>query len=518
MDIKVTEANKVYVRIQCDFGIAKELSEYFTFRVPNFQFHPLFRKKNKAGKPVWDGKKRLFSLKDHTLYYGLLNKLDKFAKDRDYKIEYELPIDAFNIPPVQEFFDTLGIPKHFVLRDYQLKSIFDCVMNKRALLLSPTSSGKSLINYVITRYLLDFNLKKILIIVPRIQLVHQLFYDFDDYGWETKKYAHPIYAGQDKIKDVPVYVSTWQSLQEMPDEYFHQFDAVIVDEAHEAKAKEVTRILENCVNANYRIGMTGTLDGTETHKIVLEGLFGPVVKYISTKELIDQGHAAPLDIRCIVLKYPDLECNEIRHSMIKKPKKKDGEETTDTSQHIAMKNFTTELEFILNHRKRNLFITSLALQQEKNTLVTFQYVEGEKKPHGKTLYEMIKKNTNRPVFFVHGSVDVEVREEIRKIVEKENNCIIVASTGVFSMGINMKNLHCIILTSPSKGRIKLLQTIGRGLRLHESKEKVVLYDIADDLRVAKYKNYTLTHFEKRIDIYNSEKFDYKIYPVKLGDS
>lgn len=359
--------------------------------------------------------------------------------------------------------------------------------------------------------MLDFDLRKILILTPRIQLVHQLLYDFKDYGFDADKHVHMIFGGQEKDIQKPIFISTWQSLQDLPKEYFHQFDAVIVDEAHEATANEISRILDNCINAQYRIGMTGTIKDSQTHKIVLEGMFGKTIRSISTKELIEQGFAPNLKIKTVLLNYSDSTKNELKHSMLKYSKK----DEENTKQQIAMKNYSTEIEYIVNNRKRNLFITSLALQQDKNCLVTFQYVEGEKKPHGKILYEMISKNTNRKVFFIHGKVDVEIREEIRKIVENEQNAIIVASTGVFAMGINIKNLHSIIMSSPSKDRIKIFQSIGRILRQHETKNEVIVYDIADDFRIEKYKNYTFFHFEKRLEFYHEERFNPKILEVKI---
>jgi len=300
--------------------------------------------------------------------------------------------------------------------------------------------------------------------------------------------VHPIYGGQDKHSDRPITISTWQSVYKLPKQYFENFDVVIGDEAHQFKAKSLIEIMTKLVNAKFRIGTTGTLDGTKTHKLVLEGLFGPVQKVTTTKELMDKKHLAQFEIKALLLKHDDQTC-----SLLKRAK------------------YQEEINYLVECEERNRFIKNLALSLKGNTLVLFNYIR-----HGTLLYKLINSDINgRKVFFVCGQVEGEVREEIRKIVEKETDAIIVASYGTFSTGINIRNLHNIVFASPSKSRIRNLQSIGRGLRRSETKMNAVLYDIADDLRHKKHKNYTLGHFEERIKIYNEEHFFFKIYKVEL---
>ena len=336
------------------------------------------------------------------------------------------------------------------------------------------------------RYL---NARKTLIIVPTISLVSQLASDFADYGFDSDVHIHRIFGGQDKFTDRPITISTWQSLYTLPKEYFTEFDVIIGDEAHLFKAKSLAEIMTALVNAKYRIGTTGTLDGTKTHKLVLEGLFGPVRKVITTKELMDNKVVADFHIKCLLLKHPDSICQ-------------------------AAKNFSyqQEIEYLVLNERRNQFITNLALSLEGNTLILYQYVD----KHGKILHEMInKKADGRKIFFVSGEVDGDAREDIRRIVETQTDAIIVASFGTFSTGINIRNLHNIIFASPSKSRVRNLQSIGRGLRKSETKDSAVLFDIADDLRHKKHDNFTLKHFAERIKIYSEEKFKFKIYKIEL---
>jgi superfamily II DNA or RNA helicase len=280
----------------------------------------------------------------------------------------------------------------------------------------------------------------------------------------------------------------------MPKEYFEQFDYVIGDEAHNFKAQSLTSILTACVNAKYRIGLTGTLDGTKTHKLVLEGLFGVVRKVISTKELIDKGEVSNFDIKCLVLKH-----NE------------------EISKLYKEKTYAEEIQYLIGNEARNKFVKNLAVSLSKNTLVLYQMVD----KHGKILYDMIKNTKllgDRKVFFVYGGVDATDREEIRRIMEIEQDAIVVASFGTFSTGINIRNLHNIIFAMPTKSSIRTLQSIGRGLRQSEGKEIATLYDISDDMRYKKHMNYTLKHFVERVKIYTEEQFPFKIYNINLKES
>ena len=490
MDNKIVIHNKdeVFVRLECSEGTAYELREAFTFLVPNYQFTPQYKAR------LWDGKIRLFDMRTKQLYRGLVPYVAKFCEEREYEWEYENEAydEEFSLAEAKEFVDKLR-PKH-APRDYQLDAFVHAIRTRRTLLLSPTASGKSLIIYLLARFLSHRGLKKGLIVVPTVSLVEQLTSDFKDYsetnGWNVSDNIHKIYQGQDKDTTKFLTISTWQSLYKMPKQWFAQFDFVIGDEAHQFKAKSLTDIMTGLTNAKYRIGTTGTLDGTKTHRLVLEGLFGSVRKVITTKELMDAKHLAEFQIKCLLLKHSDSICQ-------------------------AARNFTyqQEIEYLVLNESRNRFIANLAISLEGNTLVLFQYVD----KHGKILHKLIadKLGADRKIFFVSGETDVDIREEIRKIVEQETQAIIVASFGTFSTGINIRNLHNIIFASPSKSRIRNLQSIGRGLRTSETKNSAALYDIADDMRYKKHENYTLMHFAERINIYSEEKFAFKVYKIEL---
>ena len=491
-DLIISKKDEVYAKITCEKHISKELSEFFTFFVPGYQFVPAYRNR------VWDGKIRLYNLQTSQVYLGLLPYIEEFCNEREYKFDYGDPRpdieDEYSVYHAKKFVDSLNIHARgepIEIREHQLDAYIHAMQKRRALLVSPTASGKSLIIYLIFRQLHQYQNLKGLIIVPTTSLVEQLYSDFGDYNDGEMVNVHRIYQGKEKETDKPLTISTWQSLYKMPKEYFHQFDYIVGDEAHLFKAQSLTTILTSCINAKYRIGLTGTLDGTKTHKLVLEGLFGIVKKVISTKELIDKQQLSNFEIKCLVLKHTD-----------------------EQSKLIKDYTYQEEIDYLISHETRNKFIKNLAVSLDKNTLILFQMVD----KHGRVLYNMIRETEkigNRKVFFIHGGVDTTDREDIRKIMEIENDAIIVASFGTFSTGINIRNLHNIIFAMPTKSSIRTLQSIGRGLRQSDGKEIATLYDISDDLRYKKHMNYTLKHFVERTKIYNDEKFPFKIYKIGL---
>jgi superfamily II DNA or RNA helicase len=481
--LSISKLNESFIKVNCDKGVAQELHSYFSFRVPGYQFVPAYKNK------LWDGYIKLFSLKDFTIYHGLIPYIKRFCEERNYELDIDPAVSVtteFSGVEATELIQSLKLP--FEVREYQWKSFLHAVRNKRVLLLSPTASGKSLILYLILRYLQQ-NHTRGLLIVPTTSLVEQMFTDFKSYGYDSDEFCHRQYSGKEKHTNKFLTITTWQSIYKNEPEYFEQFDFVLGDEAHQFKAKSLTTILSNCINSKYRIGTTGTLDGTQTHRLVLEGLFGPVYQATSTSELIEKKQLADFRIKCLILKHPDEVCKTARGW-----------------------DYDAEMDYIVRNNARNKFIKNLALSLEGNTLILFQFVE----KHGKELYPMIEAEAkDRKTFFVYGGTEVADRESIRAITEKEERTIIVASYGTFSTGINIRNLHNIIFASPSKSRVRNLQSIGRGLRIGDNKEQAVLFDIADDFRIGKFANFTLKHFIERVKIYDDEKFNYKFYNIEL---
>jgi superfamily II DNA or RNA helicase len=484
--IDILPKDEVNVKIECDRGLARELSDYFTFEVPGAKFMPSYKNR------MWDGKIRLFNTASHTLYKGLIRRVEKFCQDRDYECVVHGGMNDVNDIPLNELEELLK--GKYTPRDYQLRAIAHALRVHRAVILSPTASGKSFIIYCILKYLLSQGeCQKALLIVPTTSLVHQMNTDFLEYSENQQfYYTHLIMEGQEKNNDdAQIFISTWQSIYKQPKKWFDQFDVVIGDEAHQFKATSLTKIMTKLDECVWRFGLTGTLDGTQTNRLVLEGLFGPVMKVVQTKELIEQGTLSEFRIKALVLKYPDGTCKQMKQS-----------------------NYQDEIQFLIANDYRNKFIRNLALTREGNTLVLYQMVD----KHGQVLYNEISTSAkDKEVFFVHGGIDANTREEIRHRVERSSNAIIVASYGTFSTGINIRNLHNVIFASPSKSRVRNLQSIGRALRKGDSKEIATLYDVADDLSYKSWNNHTIKHFAERVKIYNEEEFEYKIYNIKVGE-
>ena len=484
MDLKIAKKNEVYLKVEAPDHVKYELADFFTFEVESAKF--MQKTKRYRG---WDGKIRLFSPATGELYCGLVDYLTDWAKKNKYEYEieesefYGSP-DDFNdlITPegVAGFVKSLHLPVK--VRDYQYQAIYECLRYNRRLLLSPTASGKSLMIYALVRYYTNLS-RNVLIVVPTTSLVEQMYKDFESYGWKASSYCHRIYAGQEKYTNHKVVITTWQSIYKEPKKWFDRFDCVIGDEAHQFKAKSLSTLMSKLHDCKYRVGFTGTLDGANVNQLVLEGLFGRCSQVTRTNKLMQQGHVAKLKVKVILLKHEEK----------------------------LFEGYQDEIDYLVEHSGRNKFIKNLAKDCKGNTLILFNYVDR----HGIPLFNLINSDTDQPVYLVHGGVDTDDREDIRQLTETSDNAIIVASYGTFSTGINIRNLHNVIFASPSKSRIRNLQSIGRVLRKGDNKSKALLYDIADDISTDRGNNYTLNHLMERVKVYNEEKFDYEIIDLKL---
>ena len=484
-NIIVDKVNDVYIRIDADQSITRELSDYFSFEVPGYKFTPQFRRR------VWDGKIRLFSYATGQLYVGLYPYLKDWCNKKSIHIVESSDIlthSTHTAADIQALIDTYDIS--ITPRDYQIAAFKFALEYDRGMILSPTASGKSLIIYMLCRHYMNMIDNNILIIVPTTSLVEQLYKDFKDYGFDVDKNVSRKYHGYDIDLDKRITISTWQSLYKMPKKFFEDYGAVIGDEAHLFKAVSLTKIMTKLTDCKYRIGLTGTLDDSKTHKLVLQGLFGMVNKVVSTSELIDRKQLAQLKVICLNLKY-----NEVESKKVKDVK------------------YFEELEYITSSKPRNKYIRNLALALKGNTLLLFQLVE----KHGEILFNLIKEKAGqkRKVFFVFGGTDTDDREQIRAITEREDDAIIVASYGTFSTGINIRNLHNIVFSSPTKSPIRVLQSIGRGLRVGDKIYYVPECTMRHHLSYKGKPNFTLNHFKERVNIYNREGFNYEIHTVDL---
>lgn len=496
--IKITKIDEVFIHIHADRGIQREISDRFAFFAKNYKFSPIYKNTN------WDGKIRLFNSKNNTIYAGLLDEIKEYASEQDYKLELDYEdfaekelsrIEALDF--IKQIITEVKLP-YFEkeIREYQLQSFISLIRNNRRLLLSPTSSGKSFLIYLLHRY---YNLPT-LIICDRVNAVKQMNDDLISYGYNSDN-IHMIFSGQEKDVLKPIVCSTWQSVATLPEEYLNKFGVLIHDECHTCGSKTLMSNIEKMTTAKYRFGFTGTIDdSSESNPMVLTGLFGSIEKFISTTELIEQGYATPLKIKCIVLQY-NKETKKQIYKIVDNKKKID---------------YNEELHFIENYKKRNNFIKNLACSLTGNTIVFFRHEE-----HGNELYKLIseelKKREGRnseQVILSHYKIK---KDNVKSILDNNDNIIGVLSYGKFQTAMSVRNIHNLIFASPSKSVVRVLQSIGRGLRLHESKDVVTLFDIADNMMIGNFKNHTIRHFKERIKIYSNENFKVKIYNVKLEE-
>lgn len=488
--VTIEKLDEVYMRVFADPSIEQELADFFTYEYPGARFTPQYKAR------LWDGKVRLYDQVRKTLYIGLLKYVEEFCERNDYLLTHKSIADSvtdITEQDVQKYVESLNLPSKIETRDYQIGAITTALHKQRTLLLSPTGSGKSFIIYSIMRWHVEQGHKCILI-VPTTSLVEQMYTDFADYssenGWSVSTHCQKLYAGFTKEFTKDVLITTWQSVYLQPKAWFRQFNVIFGDEAHQFKAKSLIGVMEKMDSIPYRIGTTGTIDNKKIHRLVLEGVFGPIHRVTTTNKLQNDGKLAKLNIMCVLLKYNE----EIRK---------------------ARKNNTyqDEMDWLVTNEKRNKFIRNLAIKSTGNTLVLFQYVE----KHGRVLYEMIKEKAHdtRKIFFVYGGTETSDRESIRHITEGEEDAIIIASFGTFSTGINIPSIENVIFASPSKSKIRNLQSIGRGLRLKNGKTQCNLYDLADDLHWKSWKNHTLNHAAERYKTYAEEEFKLKLVEVDL---
>ena len=470
--------------------VISEIAKCFQFQPEGYMFMPGYR------MGYWSGWIYPVNKKTGEFKKGLAGSIIRTAISRGYDcvlceedFEYlDKKLDTCDLDNISTEPGDLIKPY-----DFQLAGVEYALTNKRCIIESPTGSGKSLMQYMLLRSLMNANnYKKILFIVPTVSLVTQLYGDFGDYSnqdatFNHEEICHKIAEGSDKSSDKQVYISTWQSLQNIKGkQYFQEFDVVIVDECHTAKAATITRIMEAATNATIKIGFTGTLDDCTMNQNILLGMFGDVYRTATTKELMDRGILSTLVVNSITLKHLGK---------------------------IPIMEYAEEIDYLVSCQRRNNLIVNLSAGLSGNSLILFERVE----KHGKVLYKQLQeKYPDKDVYLIYGGVKSGKREEIRKVLEHKENAIIIASYQTFQAGINIKKLHNVIFASPSKSKIRVFQSIGRGLRTHSTKSEAVLYDISDDLRSnRKMLNHTLRHFKARLEMYINEKFNIKFIELEL---
>lgn len=484
-DLIIEKVNSSCVHLVCEDGLSHRIYNVFSAYAPGYRFNPRFK------MHVWDGKVRCYNPMSQILPIGLLNNLLVWCDQ--HNIQYSLQgfkdgltdkIDKEDLEKQMNSYITAG----FQARDYQVNAVHAALTNRRGVLLSCTGSGKSLMIYTFLRYLLDNkDVHRAILIVPSVSLVEQMYSDFQDYGWDDlEDHVEMLYSGKKPTFKKEILISTWQSLEKEDQEFFEVYDACVVDECHQAKCSVVTRLLKLMHNAEYKIGTSGTLPTEISEQLQINSVIGNVLFELKSCELIARGYLTKLNIAAIFLKYPE--------AFIAENKERTYPEEVKMVEEYPNRNKV--LNFIIDHTSpmNNMLI----LVNHRNHLRDVETYLHENYP-------------DKKVSIITGDVKAKVREEIRTGIEDEDGTILLATYQTMSTGVNIPKLHAIMLFSNSKSRIKVLQSIGRGLRKHNSKNKVIIYDIVDDLSYKKRtgriaKNYCMQHFDERSNYYIEQEF------------
>ena len=501
MELSLTE-NKQLLRV--DEATSLELEQLnisLTKRIDSWRFNPLVK------KGVWDGYISYFK-DDKWIPAGLWKEVMDICKEYRFELKINGISELFDRGISSESFQKWALDffedSDITPRDYQVEAAYNILKFRKCLSELATSAGKTLISFLTVAYILEKQkAEKILFIVPNVSLVIQASEDFMDYNYRNQVNIkiQQIYSGQKIRAGRNVVIGTYQSLIKKKSEYFNQFDAVIIDETHKAKSQSIKTILSKCKNADYRYGLSGTIPKSGTlDRLTLMAYTGPLITEVSANFLQNEGHIAKCRVKVIEMDYaPESAKNAFKEMAFNKYESKDV--------------FKFEQNYVINSPGRLNFICNIISRVRGNSLVLFHRIE-----HGQKIYEKLRQESDKTIYYVDGGTDKDIREEYKKKMEAGDEVVIVASYGTFSTGISIKKIHNIFFTESFKSEVIIRQSIGRGLRQHESKDSVTIIDFVDDISSPDWDNYLTRHAKARQKIYKEQKFQYDIKKVKFdGD-
>lgn len=483
----------------------RQIELSLTKKIHNWYFHPLVKKK------IWDGnicfveKKGAFWKVPIGLWREVLEIGKEFNIDIEIEGLSELLLSDLTLEDFQSWVDDFFSDKEIEPRDYQVEAAWKIVKYRYSVSEIATSSGKTLISFMIFAYLKQMGLiRKFMVIVPNTNLVFQGNDDFIDYGIDDLGVKIQQIGGGSKLREgCDLIIGTFQSLVKKDKEFFEDVDAVFVDEAHHTNSMSIKKIVSKCMHCGWRFGLTGTLTkrGSADH-LTIQQFLGPVIVEISPDFLFKNKHATPVEIKVVMLDWLDDSVKDKLANLKANSQNLEGNEL-----------YNIERKLVIESEKRLHYIVDFIGRTSKNSLVLFQSVKDE---YGKQIWNRLRDITNnKEVFYVDGDTDESLREEYKNRMSSGENKVLVATYGTFSTGISINNLHNIFLVESYKSEVLIKQSLGRGMRKMEGKEKVNVIDFVDDFSTPKYKNYLVKHGEARIQIYKNENFRYKIFKVKL---
>lgn len=458
-------------------------------------------------KGWWNGKISYFK-SNRYLPSGLWSELVDMCKTYNFELnidgierKFDFDIDKDEL---ESWVEEKWANSEMKPRDYQIDTAFNIIKYQSCLAELATSAGKTLITYMTIAYLLETKkARKVLMIVPTVDLVVQGADDFYQYNGESCNLPidiQQIYAGSIIREKSNIVIGTYQSLVKKPKEYFDEFDTVIVDETHKAKSTSIKTILEKCENATRKFGLSGTIPKPGSlDRLTIMAYTGPIITSIRADYLMSRGFITPCEVYVLEMDYARKEV-------------KDGfKDLFQRTEEDRKRLLNLEQQYAIQSDIRLNFITDMILKNQKNALVLFYRIE-----YGNRLYDMLRQKTNRKVFYIDGGTDKDLREYQKEMLEEGEGKIMIASYGTFSTGINVKNIHTIYLTESFKSEVIIRQSIGRGLRLHKNKKKLIIIDFVDDFRSGRFKNYLYKHSEARQAIYQEQNFPFSVRSLDLN--
>lgn len=487
-EVTVEKTNNSFLTIHSSEPcVHDELYEFFKVKDPS-------HRPSKFSK--YDGFVRLYDRQTGKLPAGLLKRLLPRLKNYTVTLDERLrSIRDITEEELREWVDGLGLP--FTPHDYQYRAFFLAIKYRRVTELADTGAGKTLIMYLITRFWYELGNNRTLIMVPSVLLAKQALEDFVSYGWkEARGLCQQIMDGKSKVLSKPVVIATWQSIQDMDSEYFESIDGIIHDEVHGAQAKKQTKIVSQCKNAADRVGLTGTLNGTELHSFQVEACHGPIMNIVDTQRLKELGQASETKVIAVHMKYQRLDL--LRFQKL---------------------DYQGAISYILKHRPRQLAVANLVKglsTKKENTLVLFERVEDGLYKFKEILEEL---GLGDRVRVIEGSIGLNARFETKEELETGEGLILLATWGTLSTGVNIKKIHNLVLNSSTKGLIRVLQAVGRILRVHSTKDCAKIFDIIDDTRKDEASfSYFFDHAKERFGFYKMKNHPVSSIPFNLtGD-
>lgn len=484
----------------------KQLEISLTRKIHNHFFHPLVKKKH------WDGA-ICFLDKRGPIWrvpVGLWSEIFEICEK--YKIEVEIIgldqiIDgSLTLEEFTKWCNDFFEDRKFSPRDYQIEAAWRIVKFRFSCLEIATSSGKTLIAFIVLAYLKNvLGINKFLMIVPNTTLIIQGSEDFEEYGLKELDNCdiQLIHGGNKNKISGGLMIGTYQSLVKQDESFFDGVEAIFVDESHQGHSKSIKEVISKCKDSRYRFGLSGTLTNRNTAEhLTIQQYLGPLIMEISPKFLFDNKYATPVAIKIVKMDWLDPNLKEKLYDLRSNKSEMEGNEI-----------FGIERKLVVSSGKRLKYIVDFIAKTSKNSLVLFQSVGDG---YGKRIYESLREvQAEKEVYYVDGDTDPERRDYYKTKLEEGANKVLVASFGTLSTGVSVKNIHNIFLTESYKSEVLIKQSLGRGMRLYEGKEKVNIIDFVDDFSWKSSANYLMKHSLERIEIYKREKFDYKIYDVTL---